>query len=60
MAGASTRPEVDLLDPHFHVGEDATLLIAGIATVDGGGIAELHAVTTRMTVRSQFTGLPPV
>jgi hypothetical protein len=44
-----------------HVGEDATLHVAGLASVDsGGGIAEVLAVTTRMTVRSQFTGLPPV
>jgi len=46
--------------PDDHVGEHATLNIAGIATVDGGDIADLHAVTTRMTVRSQFTGLSPV
>ena len=47
--------------PDDCVGEKATLHVAGIAEVDGaGGIADLHAVTTRMTVRSQFTGLSPV
>ncbi len=47
--------------PEECVGQDATLLIAGIASVDGtGGIADVHAVTTRMNVRSQFTGLSPV
>jgi hypothetical protein len=47
--------------PDDHVGEDATLHVAGIASVDGGGgIAELLAVTTRMTARAQFTGLSPV
>ena len=41
--------------------DDATLHVAGLASVDGGGgIAELLAVTTRMTVRAQFTGLSPV
>jgi hypothetical protein len=47
--------------PEDCVGQDATLHVAGIAEVDGaGGIAEVRAVTTRMTVRSQFTGLSPV
>jgi len=47
--------------PDDCVGKDATLLVAGIASVDSGGaIDDLCAVTTRMTVRSQFTGLSPV
>jgi hypothetical protein len=47
--------------PDDCVGQDATLLVAGIASVDrGGAIDDLYAVTTRMTVRSQFTGLSPV
>jgi hypothetical protein len=47
--------------PDDCVGSDATLNVAGIASVyRDGGIADLHAVTTRMTVRSQFTGLSPV
>jgi hypothetical protein len=47
--------------PDDCVGQDATLLVAGIAeVVNGGGIADVHAVTTRMNVRSQFTGLSPV
>jgi len=46
--------------PDDCVGQDATLNVAGIATVDGADISELCAVTTRMTVRSQFTGLSPI
>jgi len=47
--------------PEDAVGQDATLHVAGIASVDGGGaVEELHAVTTRMTVRWQFTGLSPI
>jgi len=47
--------------PEDAIGSDATLHVAGIASVyRDGGIAELHAVTTRMTVRAQFTGLSPV
>jgi hypothetical protein len=43
------------------VGQDATLHVAGIASVgSAGGVDDVHAVTTRMTVRSQFTGLSPV
>lgn len=47
--------------PEEHVGEEATLHVAGIAQVDdGGAVAAVRAVTTRMTVRWQFTGLPPI
>jgi hypothetical protein len=47
--------------PDDRIGEDASLHVAGIASVDDtGGIDELYAVTTRMTVRAQFTGLSPV
>lgn len=43
-----------------HIGEETTVLVAGIADVAGGGVAAVHAVTTRMNVRAQFTGLSPV
>jgi hypothetical protein len=49
--------------PNDCIGQDATLNVAGIAEIDRSGtgdIAEVYAVTTRMTVRSQFTGLSPV
>jgi hypothetical protein len=47
--------------PADSVGSDATLHVAGIASVGGAGaVDDVHAVTTRMTVRSQFTGLSPV
>jgi len=39
-----------------HVGEHASLGVAGIARVDDGGVASLAAVTTRMTAAGALAG----
>jgi len=47
--------------PDDCVGQDAAMNVAGIASVgDDGAIDDVRAITTRMTVRSQFTGLSPI
>ena len=43
-----------------HVGTEVSLLVAGLATVDGDSVASVYAVTTRMGVRAQLTGASPV
>ena len=44
-----------------HKGTEVTLNVAGIATVaTDGAIADVQAVTSRMTVRAQLTGASPI
>ena len=43
-----------------HLGTEATLLVAGLATVAGDAVEQVHLVTTRMGVRAQLTGASPV
>jgi hypothetical protein len=43
-----------------HVGAEASLLVAGLATVVDGAVDQVHVVTTRMGVRATLLGTSPV